>query len=80
MRKFRNIINYLWISARQSLLNNSLQITWAILCMTEEFWCIRTSWMMLKGNPIWIVVVKSHLASQELQLSMLLLLQKCTNV
>lgn len=32
--------------------------------------------MMLKGNSIWIVAVKSHLASQELQLSMLLLFQK----
>lgn len=35
---------------------------------------------MLKGNPIWTVAVKSHLASQELQLSMPLSLQKCTNV
>lgn len=75
-----NFFFFFWITARKILLNNSLQITLAIPCMTEQFQCIRTSWMMLKGNPIQIVAVKSHLASQELELSMLLLLQKCTNM
>lgn len=34
----------------------------------------------VKGQSYLEVAVKSHLASQELQLAMLLLLQKCTNV